>query len=285
MIDDRPRYMISIAAELVGMHPQTLRVYEARGPASSRRTPGNTPLLGSRPRAAMIHGRPASSGSTWPASRPCSASRTSSAACGRAWRAWSARCARRSNASTASTAGRSCSTAIRARHFPNQRRGHGLLEADNQVAGGGRRRTGAGPPLRQPRDHPSTCCSLCSTRSFRTFPSSAPVTASPTCAPAPRPRLREAVRPGHRPAAARLDGLLEPARQGRGGDAQARGRVPLDRAPAPRAGRRPATRSSRRSQVRGSQRVTSHDPEGSYQALEKFGRDLTELAEAASSTR
>ena len=32
-------------------------------------------------------------------------------------------------------------------------------------------------------------------------------------------------------------------------------------------------------QVRGSQRVTSQDPEGSYQALERFGRDLTELAE------
>src|SRR5262245_47331479 len=31
--------------------------------------------------------------------------------------------------------------------------------------------------------------------------------------------------------------------------------------------------------VRGNQRVTSQDPEGSYQALEKFGRDLTELAE------
>ena len=31
--------------------------------------------------------------------------------------------------------------------------------------------------------------------------------------------------------------------------------------------------------VRGSQRVTSQDPEGSYQALEKFGRDLTQLAE------
>ena len=31
--------------------------------------------------------------------------------------------------------------------------------------------------------------------------------------------------------------------------------------------------------VRGSQRVTSQDPEGSYQALEKFGRDLTDLAE------
>ena len=32
-------------------------------------------------------------------------------------------------------------------------------------------------------------------------------------------------------------------------------------------------------EVRGSQRVTTQDPEGTYQALEKFGRDLTELAE------
>src|SRR5436190_7006567 len=32
--------------------------------------------------------------------------------------------------------------------------------------------------------------------------------------------------------------------------------------------------------VRGGQRVTSQDPEGSYKALEKFGRDLTEAAEA-----
>jgi ATP-dependent Clp protease ATP-binding subunit ClpB len=31
--------------------------------------------------------------------------------------------------------------------------------------------------------------------------------------------------------------------------------------------------------VRGGQRVTSQDPEGSYQALDKFGRDLTEAAE------
>ena len=31
--------------------------------------------------------------------------------------------------------------------------------------------------------------------------------------------------------------------------------------------------------VRGNQRVSSQDPEGSYQALEKFGRDLTEAAE------
>ena len=33
-------------------------------------------------------------------------------------------------------------------------------------------------------------------------------------------------------------------------------------------------------EIRGSRRVTSQDPEGTYQALSKFGRDLTEAAEA-----
>jgi MerR family transcriptional regulator/heat shock protein HspR len=41
---DRPRYMISVAAELVGMHPQTLRMYEAKGLVRPSRTPGGTRL-------------------------------------------------------------------------------------------------------------------------------------------------------------------------------------------------------------------------------------------------
>ncbi|HEV8460140.1 MAG TPA: helix-turn-helix transcriptional regulator [Gaiellaceae bacterium] len=44
MTDDRPRYMISVAAELVGMHPQTLRIYDERGLVTPRRTAGNTRL-------------------------------------------------------------------------------------------------------------------------------------------------------------------------------------------------------------------------------------------------
>ena len=43
-MDDRPRYMISIAAELVGMHPQTLRIYEPKGLVQPGRTAGNTRL-------------------------------------------------------------------------------------------------------------------------------------------------------------------------------------------------------------------------------------------------
>ncbi|HEX4519082.1 MAG TPA: helix-turn-helix transcriptional regulator [Gaiellaceae bacterium] len=41
---ERPRYMISVAAELVGMHPQTLRIYEQKGLVRPKRTAGNTRL-------------------------------------------------------------------------------------------------------------------------------------------------------------------------------------------------------------------------------------------------
>ena len=44
MNDNTPRYMISVAADLVGMHPQTLRIYETRGLVTPQRTAGNTRL-------------------------------------------------------------------------------------------------------------------------------------------------------------------------------------------------------------------------------------------------
>jgi MerR family transcriptional regulator/heat shock protein HspR len=43
-MDERPRYMISVAADIVGMHPQTLRIYETRGLVRPKRTAGNTRL-------------------------------------------------------------------------------------------------------------------------------------------------------------------------------------------------------------------------------------------------
>jgi MerR family transcriptional regulator/heat shock protein HspR len=42
--DQRPRYMISVAADIVGMHPQTLRIYESKGLVRPGRTPGGTRL-------------------------------------------------------------------------------------------------------------------------------------------------------------------------------------------------------------------------------------------------
>ena len=40
----RPVYMISVAAELAGMHPQTLRIYEQRGLIEPMRSPKGTRL-------------------------------------------------------------------------------------------------------------------------------------------------------------------------------------------------------------------------------------------------
>jgi MerR family transcriptional regulator/heat shock protein HspR len=46
MAEDSSRgvYMISVAAELAGMHPQTLRIYESRGLITPKRSPKNTRL-------------------------------------------------------------------------------------------------------------------------------------------------------------------------------------------------------------------------------------------------
>jgi MerR family transcriptional regulator/heat shock protein HspR len=40
--DERAVYIISVAAELAGVHPQTLRIYERKGLLAPKRTAGNT---------------------------------------------------------------------------------------------------------------------------------------------------------------------------------------------------------------------------------------------------
>src|ERR671936_2032966 len=42
--DDRGVFMISVAAELAEMHPQTLRMYESRGLITPKRSPKGTRL-------------------------------------------------------------------------------------------------------------------------------------------------------------------------------------------------------------------------------------------------
>jgi MerR family transcriptional regulator, heat shock protein HspR len=44
MDEDRGVFMISVAAELAAMHPQTLRIYEARGLIEPKRSPKGTRL-------------------------------------------------------------------------------------------------------------------------------------------------------------------------------------------------------------------------------------------------
>jgi MerR family transcriptional regulator/heat shock protein HspR len=40
--EERAVYIISVAAELAGVHPQTLRIYERKGLVAPKRTAGNT---------------------------------------------------------------------------------------------------------------------------------------------------------------------------------------------------------------------------------------------------
>ena len=46
--DDQGVFMISVAAELAGMHPQTLRIYESRGLIKPKRSPKKTRLYSRR---------------------------------------------------------------------------------------------------------------------------------------------------------------------------------------------------------------------------------------------
>jgi MerR family transcriptional regulator/heat shock protein HspR len=46
--EERGVFMISVAAELADMHPQTLRMYEARGLVAPKRSPKNTRLYSQR---------------------------------------------------------------------------------------------------------------------------------------------------------------------------------------------------------------------------------------------
>jgi MerR family transcriptional regulator/heat shock protein HspR len=56
--EDRAVYIISVAAELAGVHPQTLRIYERRGLLRPKRTSGNTRRYSERDiaRLRMIQG-------------------------------------------------------------------------------------------------------------------------------------------------------------------------------------------------------------------------------------
>ena len=155
---ERPRYMISIAAELVGMHPQTLRVYEQKGLVRPRRTAGNTRLYSESRRGAAAadpaaddraraqprrrRARAAPGGRAQARARPDRAARAPA-------------CATRSRTSTRQY--RRDLVLYRQPEFPGndpEKGAHGLPEADPEEPGGRRRSAGAGAPGRQPRDPP-----------------------------------------------------------------------------------------------------------------------------------
>ena len=46
--DEEPRYVISVAAQVLGVHPQTLRLYEREGLIEPQRSRGNIRLYSDR---------------------------------------------------------------------------------------------------------------------------------------------------------------------------------------------------------------------------------------------
>ena len=109
LMPERPRYMISVAAELVGMHPQTLRLYEAKGLVRPARTPGGTRLYSDADveRLRLIQRLTTELGLNLAGVEHVLRLEDELAACERAWSGSSASSARRSPRSTARTGGRS----------------------------------------------------------------------------------------------------------------------------------------------------------------------------------
>ena len=113
---DRPRYMISVAAELVGMHPQTLRIYEQKGLVRPQRTAGNTRLYSDADveRLRLIQRLTTELGLNLAGvERVLAHGGRAAAHAAAASSGWSRRCAAPSTRCTASTAATSCSTGPR----------------------------------------------------------------------------------------------------------------------------------------------------------------------------
>ena len=167
--DDRPRYMISVAAELVGMHPQTLRIYETKGLVRPRRTAGNTRLYSERDldRLRAIQRLTTELGLNLAGVERVLAleDEVAAAAQARLDAARAPSCGRRSSRCTSSTA----ATSSRLSDPTTDTEGHdGFQQADDQGPGGRRgARRSSRASAATPRSTPSTCCSRCSTRSCR----------------------------------------------------------------------------------------------------------------------
>ena len=263
-MNEHPRYMISVAAELVGMHPQTLRIYEAKGLVRPKRTAGNTRLYSDADveRLRLIQRLTTDLGPQPRGRRARAPPRGRAAADAPPARSHGARDARGDRPGAQAVPPRPRALPAGATTDVEGTTVDGLQQADDQEPGGGRRSAGARAPPWQSRDL--------------------------SRAPAAR-----AARPGA------LRRLAAPSRRGRG-EGRRRGRARAAgsscRRPRPRSAQVLDRADKERAQleddfissehlflalepapreeilqwiktVRGGQRVTSQDPEGSYQAL------------------
>ena len=293
--DTTPKYMIGVAAQLVGMHPQTLRLYEARGLVTPRRTAGGTPpLLRRRPRAPAARHRARERARALAAGRRARArgSRTSVAAlerrnarprgqrstqAGHAHRERGRRGAPLLPPRPRRVAEPGSEVVVHPRHgsraavppdFPRYRsapaeevnRPHGLLEAHRQGPGGRAGRRRARPRPRQPGAHRSAPAARA--RLPRRTP-------SPTC-------ILSGVRRRHARAARR--------RRGRAGEPAARLRHRHDAAARSRASPSAPSSTARRRRRSRSATTTSPTEHLLLALLEERGRSR-ELLEAQGANR
>ena len=297
-VDDAPVYAISVAAQLAGLHPQTLRQYD-RWASSPRTNVGRrTPLLGERHRAIARDRRPVCPG------RDPRGHQASPRAAGRGLRR---RVASWPSSREHVTSSLSCSVTLR-REREQSRQPMVVWRPRTQHETQRKGRTSSSPPRAGTPSAPlcdavatatrrlsrSTCSTPCSSRVRASRPHCCPPLASTrrlharadgALAALPRRRDRGVAAP-------QLSRLVQGHQRGGGVREGARRRVRQHRAPPdlPRQGRggrqRPAGAERRHpaslmdalEQVKGSARVTSKDPEQTFQALEKFGIDLTARA-------
>ena len=297
--------MISVAAELAGVHPQTLRIYERKGLLDPSRTPG---AAGASP-SATSPGCGGSSeltdaGSTSRGSAGSSSSRPRSPGCAPSSKRRGPRPARR----VERTHRQYRRDLVPLRPVPRARRLPAPVGLDDRPTG--RRELQEKEPMPLDPDRWTIKTKEAFTAATQQAAAAhhaevtpahllAAVLAQPEgtsphrCSPRSGPTRRRprAPRRGRSPAAPGGRGLrADPGRAARArGSRRPTGcaghgrRVPLGRAPAARAS--PTSSGVDRDQllgalrdVRGSHRVTSPNPEETFQALEKYGRDLTELA-------
>ena len=183
-MDDRPRYMISVAAELVGMHPQTLRIYESKGLLRPKRTAGNTRLYSEADldRLRLIQRLTNELGLNLAGVEQVIRLQDELERCAGSSIGWSGRCEPRSARCTVSTGATSSPGSRRSRS--SGRPADGLQQADDQEPGGRRaRRRSSRAAWATPSSIPSTSSWRCSTRSCR----SSSCRMRPSCAHRRRP--------------------------------------------------------------------------------------------------
>ena len=276
---DRPIYMISVAAELVGMHPQTLRMYETKGLVRPQRTPGGTRLYSEADieRLRIVQRLTSELGLNLAGVelvlRLEDELRKAHAQIERLQRQ------HRRDVQKVHKQYRRDLVLVRDERLPERQITDGLQQAHDQGPGGRRGSAGARAPERQPR---------------------ALSRASAPRAPRPGAAARARARRGRAARAGRGDARAEAAHRGLAAAADSVGAQfskVLDRAfdeakkledeyvaaqhlllaldVVPR-----DQLLAKIAEVTAGRRVTSSDPEGTYQALSKFGRDLTEAAES-----